>query len=403
MSMPSLTKQRMQTNIHHISSSQPTDSMRLARPLKKPHVDYILLYVVLALTAVGLVSVLSSSAHMAQSQMGDSSHFLKRQLVGVGLGFGALLVAMKSDIYRLTRWLKPMLLLTVLLLMATHFPVIGVTAKGSSRWVNLGGFVLQPSEVAKPLLVFFLATVLGHPEAQRLSLRQKIDILIPTLGIPLLVMVEPDLGTTIVISATIFILYFTSGMPYWKAASMILGGGLLFFIVSWNTPYQKARLLSFMDPWADPQGKGFHLIQSLIAIGSGGPVGNGYGQSVQKLFYLPEQHTDFIFAVFSEEFGLIGGLILLTLFVLLAQRGLSIACKVPTPFLKLLATGLTSMVSLQAFVNLGVVTGTIPTTGITLPFISFGSSSLIVNLAAMGLLLNVSRYVETSPTEGNTT
>lgn len=396
MSTPSLTKQHMRTNIN----PSPSDTQRPERPQKQPHVDHVLFSVVLALTAVGLVSVLSSSAHMAQSQMGDGSHFLKRQLIGALLGFGALVIAMKTDLYRLTAWIKPMLLITVVLLMATHFPVIGVTAKGSSRWVNLGGFVLQPSEVAKPLLVFFLATVLGHPESSKLNLRQKIEVLIPALGLPLLVMVEPDLGTTIVISATIFVLYFTAGLPYWKAFSMMGSGALLFAIVSWNTPYQRDRLLSFMDPWADPQGKGFHLIQSLIAIGSGGPLGNGYGQSVQKLFYLPEQHTDFIFAVFSEEFGLIGGLILLTLFVVLAQRGLAIACRVPTPFLKLLATGLTSMVALQAFVNLGVVTGTIPTTGITLPFISFGSSSLIVNLAAMGLLLNVSRYIGSTPEEG---
>ena len=201
------------------------------------------------------------------------------------------------------------------------------------------------------------------------------------------------MGTTIVVAGTVLIVYVAAGLNWYLTFGLVGTGGTLFFLLSWFTPYQQARITSWLDPWSDPQGKGYHLIQSLIAIGSGGLVGNGLGQSVQKLFYLPEQHTDFIFSVISEEFGFLGGFLLIMLFVSLTYRGVQIALKVPTPYLKLLAIGLTCMTTMQAWVNMAVVSGTIPTTGITLPFISFGSSSMVVNMMAMGLLLNISRYV----------
>lgn len=362
-------------------------------------IDYLLLYLVGTLTLIGLISILSASAHVAQSQIGDASYYFKRQMIGVILGSVAMLITMRLNIYHLPRWLKPLLALVILLLVCTHLPGIGVTSKGSSRWIHIPGLTLQPSELAKPILVLYLAVVLGHPLFQKLSNKAKAVTLLPMGAILMLILRQPDLGMTIVISTTIMIMYFSAGAAYWKIGSVMGTGFIGFALLSWSTPYQQARITSWLDPWSDPQGKGFHLIQSMIAIGSGGFVGNGFGQSVQKLFYLPEQHTDFIFSVIAEEFGFMGVCLLLLVFILMTQRGVTIACKSPTPYLKLLAIGLTSMISMQAIVNIAVVSGTVPTTGLTLPFISFGSSSLIVNLASMGLLLNISRYIPDTQTQ----
>lgn len=375
-------EQRMLHNPQALPDSEP-----------RYHIDYMLLWIVCILTLVGLIAVLSASAHVAQSEIGDGSYYFKNQIKGVFLGAIALYVASRIDLYHLPRWIKPLMAITILLLVATHLPVIGVTSKGSSRWIHLPGLTLQPSEIAKPVLVLYLSAILGHPKLQTLDWKTRLIPLIPVGLIMAIILKQPDLGTTMVIGITILIMYFAAGTPGWKIGSVIASGLVGFILLSWSTPYQRDRITYWLNPWADPGGKGYHLIQSMIAIGSGGLWGNGFGQSVQKLFYLPEQHTDFIFAVISEELGFLGVCLLLLLFILLTQRGVTIACKSPTPYLKLLAIGLASMVSMQAFVNLGVVTGTIPTTGLTLPFISYGSSSLIVNLGAMGLLLNISRYI----------
>jgi cell division protein FtsW len=394
---PPKTRQTMKRSerAQRLKAEPPSELVNQVLKDHRPnhHIDYFLLNIIILLMVMGLVSILSASAHVAQAQMGDASYYFKKQLVGVVLGLIGMFAASRIDIYKLPRWITPLMVVAIVLLLATHIPGIGITSKGSSRWIHLFGLVFQPSEIAKPVLVVYLATILGHPYARKLSLFEKGQILMPVGAILLLILTEPDLGTTIVVAGTVFIIYFAAGLPIWKAGALLGGGGLMFFLLSWSTPYQQARITSWLDPFSDPQGKGFHLIQSLIAIGSGGFIGNGFGQSVQKLFYLPEQHTDFIFAVISEEFGFIGVCVLLLMFILLAQRGTAIAVKSPTPYLKLLAMGLCCMTVMQAWVNLAVVSGSIPTTGLTLPFISFGSSSLIVNLTAMGLLLNISRYV----------
>lgn len=360
------------------------------------HVDYVLLYIVALLTLIGLVSVLSSSAHVAQSQIGDASFFFKKQLTGVVAGVIALVIGLKLDLYRLPRWIKLMMGATILLVVCTHLPVVGVTVNGSSNWVNFLGFRFQPSELSKPILAIYLAAILGHPAFPRLDILAKSVVLVPVGMLMLLILKQPDLGMTTVLAISVLMMYFAAGTAYWKIFGVIGMGLVGFFLLSVSTPYQWARIEYWINPWADPQGKGFQLIQSMIAIGSGGLVGNGYGQSVQKLFYLPEQHTDFIFSIIAEEFGFLGVLLILLLFVLLTQRGIMIACKSPTPYLKLLATGLICTVSMQAFVNLAVVSGVLPTTGLTLPFISYGSTSLVVTLGSMGLLLNISRYVPAS-------
>lgn len=392
---PAKSRQKRQERVRRLreeSTAHLTSQiLREHRPIYS--IDYALLNIIVALVAIGLISIFSASAHVAQAQMGNASYYFQRQLIGMLVGLVAMWMTCRMDLYKLPHLLKPLMVMTILLLLATHLPGIGVTSKGSSRWINLMGLIFQPSEIAKPVLIIYLATILGHARFFTLNLWQKLEIFVPVLAILALIVTEPDLGTTIVVSGTILIVYFSAGLSFFKTAGVISVGGLLFFLISWSTPYQQARITSWLDPWSDPQGKGFHLIQSLIAIGSGGFWGNGFGQSVQKLFYLPEQHTDFIFAIISEEYGFIGACLLFLLFVLLAQRGTAIAMKAPTPYLKILAIGLACMTTVQAWVNLAVVSGAIPTTGLTLPFISFGSSSLVVNLAAMGFLLNISRYI----------
>ena len=374
--------QRMASNHVPLSDSQP-----------RHHVDYILLYVVALLTLIGLISVLSASAHVAQSQIGDASFYFKKQLTGVVAGVIALVIGLRLDLYRLPRWIKLMMGGTILLVVCTHLPVVGVTVNGSSNWVNFLGFRFQPSELSKPVLAIYLAAILGHPLFARLDLRAKATVLIPPTALLFLILKQPDLGMATVLCLSMLMIYFAAGTAMWKVFGVIGAGLAGFLLLSVSTPYQWARIEFWLNPWAEPQGKGFQLIQSMIAIGSGGPLGTGYGQSVQKLFYLPEQHTDFIFSVIAEEFGFLGVLLILLLFAILTQRGIMIACKSPTPYLKLLATGLSCTVALQAFINLAVVSGVLPTTGLTLPFISYGSTSLVVTLGSMGLLLNISRYI----------
>jgi len=384
--------QRSQQNMVLKQPMPASQNAIFSDPQARYPMDYILLWLVLLLTLIGLISILSASAHVAQAQIGDASFYFKKQLVGICIGLVGLLLALRINVYHLPLWVKPLMAVTIILLIFTHIPGLGLTINGSSRWLDMPGFRLQPSEIAKPVLILYLATILGNHQFSHLSLKDKGFTLLPIIAIMALILRQPDLGTTIVLGLTMMVVYFAAGTPYWKILGVIGSGLLAFGLLSWSTPYQQARITSWLDPWSDPQGSGFHLIQSLIAIGSGGAVGTGFGQSVQKLFYLPEQHTDFIFAVIAEEFGFVGICVLLLIFMGLTQRGVTIACKSPTPYLKLLAIGLACMISLQAFVNMAVVSGAIPTTGLTLPFISYGSSSVAVNLTAMGLLLNISRY-----------
>lgn len=390
----SLSEESKTLNTEDLSFTYPTPPE--TSPKISGRIDYVLFNIVLILTVVGLIFISSASAPLAQAEVGDAFHYFKKQLFGAVLGITALFILAYINLKSFLSFIRPMMIGVVILLVATHIPSFGVTIKGASRWLNILGFTFQPSELAKLVIVMFLSIILGNPEYKTLSWRQKLATLIPVGGILALILLQPDLGTTVVITTTVFVLYFSAGMNIWKFLGVLSLGFICFALVSWNTPYQRVRILSFMNPWADPQGTGFHLVQSMIAIGSGGIMGNGIGQSIQKLFYLPEPHTDFIFSVISEELGFVGGLFILLLFVLLAQRGFAIACRVAEPTLKLLAVGLTSLISAQAFINIGVVTGSIPTTGLTLPFISSGSSSLIVTLCGMGLLLNISRYVPSS-------
>ncbi|NLK08098.1 MAG: putative lipid II flippase FtsW [Firmicutes bacterium] len=353
--------------------------------------DVLLFAAAFLLVGIGLIMVYSASSVMALAETGDSLHYLKRQLVGVVVGVIAMIVVMRVD-YRLYQKVAILgvavayVLLVVVLLQGTKIA-------GSRRWINLGIINLQPSELAKLALVNFTAAfAASRPQDMRRFWKGLMWPLAVTGGFFVLIMLEPDFGTAVSMAGTSVVLLFACGVQ----ASHIVGIGALALpllgVIIWLEPYRLERILSFMDPWADPMNTGWNIIQSLLAIGSGGLFGLGLGSSRQKFFYLPEQHTDFIFAILSEELGLLGGLITLLLFFLLAWRGYRTALKAPDLFGCFLAVGITTMITLQAVLNMGVVSGILPVTGLTLPFISFGSSSLVVTLIGIGILLNISKH-----------
>ena len=357
--------------------------------------DYLLLILIIAMVTLGLFTVFSASAYVSEIIYKKSTFFFQKQLIYAILGFIGMYIGMRIDFYQLRRLLKPAMYTVTILLMATYIPALGGTVvNGASGWIRIPviNFGFQPSEIAKVLLVIFAANMLSNPYYKKLNFTERLITLLPILAMTGIVIFQPDIGNTSIISMSVFSVYFAAGLNtiriiFAGAVGMTALTGLVL-----SNPYQLARITGFMDPWQDPQGKGFQLIQSLMAIGSGGISGKGLGQSIQKLFYLPESHTDFIFSVFCEESGLIGALLFLFLLFLISQRGYSIALRSKDNFIKFTATGITTMICGQAIMNIGVATGILPTTGITLPFISYGGTSLIVTLFCMGLLLNASKY-----------
>jgi len=361
--------------------------------------DYILFFITIALLLIGLFWVFSSSEYVAVAVYHRSTYFFEKQLMFALVGLFAMFIAMHIDFHHLKVLTRPMMYLVVILLFATYVPALGgITVNGASSWLQLPliHFRFQPSEIAKIVLILFLASVLSNSEYKTLNIWDRVVLTIPIIGIIGIIVFQPDMGNTAIISMAIFTVYFVSGLNLNRVfvALSVLGAAAAVIIIS--NPYQLDRVTNFMNPWNDPSGKGFQLIQSLIAIGSGGISGTGLGQSIQKLFYLPESHTDFIFAVFCEETGFFGAVCFLILMIWLAKRGYAIALKSKDLFIKYLATGITSLIFGQSVMNIGVVIGILPTTGITLPFISYGGTSLVINLFCMGLLINASKYTTAS-------
>lgn len=355
--------------------------------------DYALLLVLAALVAIGLVMVYSASSVDAAVNYHDAAYFFKRQLLGLAIGASALLVCMNIPYWR-WRQLAPLLLLVTLAMLALVLvPHVGMRVLGARRWLGRGSLRIQPSEVAKLTMVIFFADWLT---ARGERLRDWRRGILPYLAIVALVggliLEEPDLGTAAAIVGTSLVMLFLAGVPIGHlVATAILGAPVLAYAI-FGSAYRRARFFAFLAPQKDPLNTGYQIMQVLYALGSGGIFGLGLGMSRQKYFYLPERHTDFIFAILGEELGLLGGLLVLALFLLLIWRGYRIAASAPDTFSSLLAAGVTTMVAVQVVVNIGVVTSVLPITGITLPFISFGSSSLVLMLAGMGILCNVSRY-----------
>ena len=338
--------------------------------------------------------VYSASAVWAAYKFdGDSFFFVKRQLLFAGLGVAAMFFIMNIDYWVWKTWAKLLIIICFVLLVAVLIPGIGVERNGSRSWIGVGAFSVQPSEFTKLAMIAFLAKFLSENQKYITTLKKG---LAPALALVFfafgMIMLQPDLGTGTVMVGTCVVMIFVAGARIAHFAWLGLAGVVGFVALVASAPYRIKRITSFLDPWEDPLGSGFQMIQSLLAIGPGGLFGLGLGQSRQKFFYLPEPQTDFIFAIISEELGFIGGSFIILLFALLLWRGIRIALGAPDLYGSFLAVGIISMVAIQVMINIGVVTGLIPVTGITLPFLSYGGSSLTLMLMAMGVLLNISRH-----------
>ncbi len=360
--------------------------------------DLPLVAVVLVLLSIGLAMVYSASGITALDANDDASTYLTQQSAWAALGIGAMFVASRVD-YRLLRFLAvPMLVLALLLLGAVLIPGIGSSAGGATRWLRFGVVGVQPAEFAKIALIVYLATWLGAKREHVRSWRVTVPFVVVTMLVAGLVMAEPDLGTTIVIVTVALAMYFAAGARVMMFAALGMCAAVGVAALAVANPERLERLTTFLNPWAHPREAGFQAIQMLYALGLGGPFGEGLGAGKVKVGYLPHPYTDSIFAVLGNELGLAGTLVIVLLFLALAFRGVRIALRAEDSTGALLATGITIWLCFQAWVNMAVVASLVPMTGITLPFISYGGSSLCVGLIAVGILLNVGRARTTQRT-----
>jgi cell division protein FtsW len=361
---------------------------------KRVSVDGWLFTVTLLLIFIGLVMVFSASAVLAKERYGSGYFFLYRQMGWATGGILAMVLAMKTD-YR--RYKHPavvfsLLGLTALMLISVFFLD---RAHHTHRWIHWGPVSLQPSELAKPALILFLAFFLeSRTQAMKDWRNTVLPASVPTVIFIALIVFQPDLGTAIACAAITGCVLFVAGLDLRYFSYAFLASLLPLYILIFHVAYRRDRILAFLNPYSDPQGRGFHIIQSLIAVSTGGITGVGLMEGKQKLFYLPEPHTDFIFAVTAEELGLVGALVIVLLFAIFLWRGIRTALRTQDVFGRFLAVGITSMIVVQAFINISVVLGLMPTKGIPLPLVSYGGSSLLVTLASIGVLLNISKQAE---------
>ena len=360
----------------------------MARKLKP---DRILFLVTIFLVFFGVAMVFSSSAIVAKEKFGDPNFFSFKQLISATLGLAVMFIIMKVDyhVYRHPAIVFSMLAVVVALLVLVFFLA---ASANTHRWIQLSGFSVQPSELAKLGLIFFLAYFL---ERRHGKVNEFAFTLVPIAVIVALlaglIVLQPDLGTAVSLLAISGVLLFVSGLDLRWIAMSIIFALPTFYLLIFRVSYRRERILAFLNPWEQPLGRGFQIIQSLISVGTGGIAGLGYMEGKQKLFYLPEAHTDFIFAVVGEELGMIGTCAVLLLFVVFLWRGVRASMRAPDLFGFYLALGITMMICVQAFINMSVVLGLLPTKGIPLPFLSYGGSSFLVMLASVGILLNVSQ------------
>jgi cell division protein FtsW len=345
------------------------------------------------LLSAGVVMVYSASAIVAADRFHDPYFFLKKQLFWALLGSLAMLAAVRVDYRRLERFVLPALVVAGVLLVLVLVPPIGQAINGTRRWLRLGPVSFQPAELAKLTLVFYLAAFVARRPERLTDVRRG---LLPPLAVAGafagLVLLQPDLGNCLTLVALTFGLLYLAGSPVRYLAWAIAPALPLLVVAVYAAPYRLRRITAFWDPWSDPRGSGFQIIQSWLAFGNGGLLGQGIGASRQKLFYLPEAHTDFIFAVVGEELGFIGAAAFVALFAIVIWRGLRIGLRTSEPFGAYLALGITLLIATQTLVNLGVVTGLLPTKGLPLPFISFGGSALSMTMVSTGVLLNISQH-----------
>lgn len=353
----------------------------------------LLIISIIIITLFGALMIYSASSVWAEYKFNDQYKYLKSQLIFLVLGYLIMILISKFPYQNYKKLSNIIFLVTTSLLVLVLIPGIGTVRNGSRSWFGLGGFGIQPSEFTKLSLIIFTAKYLENNERDLKSIKKGV---LPILGVLLLVfaliMLEPDFGTGVVIVMTIVVLLFVSGVNlnfFVKIGILGLIGVVVLIIIA---PYRTQRIISFLNPWSDPLGSGFQIIQSLYAIGPGGLLGLGLGNSIQKHFYLPEPQTDFIFSIISEEFGFLGILIVAVLFLTIITTGFKIATKCEDKFGKYLAFGITFSLAFQAMLNLMVVVGLIPVTGVTLPFLSYGGSSLLISLTSISILLNINKY-----------
>ncbi len=361
----------------------------------RKQVDPTILILAVCLTCLGVVMVYSASSVMALKKFGDGFFFLKRQGLFSLVGFAAMTLLMMLDYRKFRMLVVPVLLLALVLMVLPLIPGLGATVNGASRWIRIAGLSVQPSELAKLALVVYLAYSLSRKKELiktfRLGLMPYVVMLAPMLG---LLALQRDLGGAFVMVAVTFGMLWMAGLPLrWPVLAALCSAPVVYFQVV-GSKYRMARIDAFIDPFSDPLGKGFQIIQSWTAFGYGGPLGQGLGEGKQKLFYLPEAHTDFIFSVLGEELGFAGVFVVSSMFLLLVLSGLRVARRATDSFGKNLAFGMSLLLGLQAFANMMVTTGLLPTKGLALPFLSYGGSSLIGSLLAVGVLLSVSAHGE---------
>jgi cell division protein FtsW len=355
--------------------------------------DIIIIAATLMLLSIGVIMVYSASAILAYHDMGDYYYYVKRQFIFAILGVIAMFFTMNMDYWILKKWAKHALIACFALLVIVLIPGVGLVRGGAQSWLGIGAFSIQPSEFMKLAMIIFISAWLANHQKQIISFTRGILPMLGLAGLAFgLIMLQPDLGTGTVLMGTVMVMIFAAGARILHLGLLALAGMAGFAGLVLAAPYRIQRILAFLDPWQDPLGAGYQTIQSLYAIGPGGLMGLGLGNSLQKYNYLPEPYNDFIFSILAEELGFIGGSFVLLLFLILVWRGLRTAITAPDLFGSFLAVGITGMISLQVLINIGVVTGVFPVTGITLPFISAGGSSLTLILTAVGILLNISRY-----------
>ncbi|HUO56690.1 MAG TPA: putative lipid II flippase FtsW [bacterium] len=359
------------------------------------HPDFFLCALTLVLVMTGLIMIYSASAILAHDRYGNSYYFFMRQLIWVMVGSLGMYVASKVDLESLRALAIPALFVGLFLMTLVCIPGIGRTVGGAQRWFRLGPLSFQPSEIMKIILVFYLADSLERRKQTLVNFSGLMPYLV-LLGITMVLLEKQhDFGTAVLLALVTILLLFLAGIQwtYFLVPLSVLIPVFIFLVES--ASYRMKRITAFLNPWDDPQGAGFQLIQSLIAVGNGGPLGVGLSNSSQKLFYLPAPHTDFIFAIIAEELGLVGAGTIVFLFLVFILRGFKVASQASQRenglFLGLLASGITGLIGFQALVNLGVVTGLLPTKGIPLPLISYGGSSMVFTLVSLGVLFNISR------------
>jgi cell division protein FtsW len=373
-------------------------------PLRRGTPDFMLLFMTFSLIAFGLLMVYSASSMSASLHHGDSLYFIKRQAIAVALGLVLMMFFMNLHYNKLKKWAVPLFLLVLIMLFLVL--IIGVKFNGARSWFELGPLNLQPAEIAKLTLIIYLSALI-HKKGERFYEFKK--GLLPTLIIIglycALIMLQPDFGSTVVLGLIAALVILVGGANLKHFFSLSFCGVLLASLVVLvpylkdQSTYRSDRISAFLDPWADPLGSGYHITQSLMAFGHGGISGAGFGQSIQKLGFLPSPHNDFIFAIIGEELGFIGSSLFLLFYLLFLWRGILISLRCKDSFGSLVGVGIMGMIGIQALINLGGVTNTIPLTGVTLPFISYGGSSILILMASIGIVLGLSREQNKDETE----